>query len=87
MSIGMKCGHCGETLTTEEKGSHIHAHVVQERELQSRIGGTKDSDCLNTVVLMKPTSNLRWSKDGKLQQLWADLYSTETEWRDVPTEE
>lgn len=46
-----------------------------------------DASSLVTLQIMQPTMNLRWSKSGKLQQLWSDINSYATEWREVPTEE
>lgn len=42
-----------------------------------------------TSGIKEPTSHLRWSKEGKLQQLWIDPhydYEYNREWREVPTE-
>ena len=36
--------------------------------------------------IMVPTMNLRFSRDGRLQQEWRDVRSPKVEWRDVPRE-
>ena len=55
--------------------------------------------CIGRTIVLQPTLHLRLVKRTVpaevgtartvtiLQQLWADLYSPDKEWRDVPTEE
>jgi hypothetical protein len=39
------------------------------------------------IEMMMPSMQLRFSKTGQLQQLWTDIFSSKSEWRDIPTEE
>jgi hypothetical protein len=36
--------------------------------------------------IFSPTMNLRWSKEGKLQQAWQEHPTGEVEWRDIEME-
>jgi hypothetical protein len=59
---------------------------MSDEKVQENFNAVTLFATMAVAKVMQPTAELRFSKEGKLQQLWRDVYSADNEWRDVPTE-